>query len=241
MPNNARPPRTASAAQIVRARVQRGGERFWHQSDFEGLPPSAVATALSRMARDGTLERVAKGVYYRPQLTSFGPSIAGASAVAAQTLKTILHPTGLSAANLLGLSIQNPMSPEYAITASGRPSALTSAIVHTRRPEQRAGLSAQDGAILETLRDRARHSDVSPKQTVAQLMRLLAENGRFERLAHAATSEPPRVRAMLGAFGQELGAPNRELQKLRASLNPLSRYDFGKLRTLRHAKEWQAK
>jgi hypothetical protein len=54
-------------------------------------------------------------------------------------------------------------------------------------------------------------------------------------------SEPPRVRAMLGTLGAELGMPDRTLQKLRTSLNPLSRYDFGALRALRHARAWQAK
>jgi hypothetical protein len=31
------------------------------------------------------------------------------------------------------------------------------------------------------------------------------------------------------------------LDRLKGSLNPLSRFDFGNLRSLRHAKGWQAK
>jgi hypothetical protein len=234
-------PTQSSAAQVVRRRVERGGARFWRHSDFEGLPPAAVATALSRLAREGTLQRVAKGVYYRSTPTSFGPSIAGASAVAGQTLRAPVHPAGLSAANLLGLSTQNPMRPEYATPAPGRPTALNAAVVHTGRPAQRAALSVEDGAILETLRDRARFSDLSAEETVARLLRLLAQGDRFERLTRVGMSEPPRVRAMLGALGAELGMPDRTLQKLRGSLNPLSRYDFGALRALRYAKEWHAK
>jgi len=46
---------------------------------------------------------------------------------------------------------------------------------------------------------------------------------------------------MLGALGQQLGAPEHTLSKLHDSLNPLSRYDFGMLSTLDHAREWQAK
>ena len=241
MPRQPSSSAASSSAKVVRRRVERGGARFWRHADFEGLPPSAVATALSRLAREGTLQRVAKGVYYRSAPTSFGPSIAGASAVAAQTLRTPVHPAGLSAANLLGLSTQNPMRPEYATPAPGHPRALNASVVHTRRPAQRAELPAEDVAILETLRDRARFSDLSAEETVARLLRLLAQDDRFERLARAALSEPPRVRAILGALGQELGMPERPLKKLRASLNPLSRYDFGALRTLRHAKEWQAK
>ena len=57
----------------------------------------------------------------------------------------------------------------------------------------------------------------------------------------AAVAEPPRVRAMLGALGQELAMPDPLLNRLRKSLNPLTRFEFGQLRSLEHAREWQAK
>jgi hypothetical protein len=230
-----------SAAKAVRNRVQRGKARFWKHTDFEGLPPSAVATALSRLAREGELQRVGKGVYYRPTPTSLGFSVASASGAAAETLTAPLHPAGLSAANVLGLTTQNPQRPEYATPAAGPPAALRGAVVHTGRPAQRAALSPQDGAILETLRERARSSDLSPEDTARRLLRLLTEKDRYRRLVTAALAEPPRVRAMLGALGQELEMPPVLLDRLKRSLNPLSRFDFGRLRSLRYAKEWQAK
>jgi hypothetical protein len=46
---------------------------------------------------------------------------------------------------------------------------------------------------------------------------------------------------MLGAIGQELQADPILLKPLRASLNPTSRFDFGRLRNLQYAKDWQAK
>ena len=233
--------RKGSAAALVRERVSAGGERYWKHSDFADLPASAVAMALSRLAREGALKRVGKGVYYRPRQTSLGPSMPAASGVASQTLQAALHPAGLNAANVLGLSTQNPGRAEYATPAAGPPSALRGAIVHTGRPPGRAGLSAEEGAILETLRERARYSDLSPQRTVARLRRLLGEEERFTRLVDAALGEPPRVRAMLGALGQELGMSERALAPLRESLNPLSRFDFGRLGSLRFAKQWQAK
>lgn len=230
-----------SAAGTVRARVTAGGERYWKHSDFDDLPPSAVAMALSRLAREGALQRVGKGVYYRPRPTAFGPSMPAASAVAPQTLNSALHPAGLSAANVLGLSTQNTPQGEYATSAPGLPRALRNAIVHTRRPASRADLSTEEGAILETLRDRARNSDLPPEKTIRLLCRLLEGDDRFARLAEAGLQEPPRVRAMLGALGEEIGAPREQLDRLKASLNPLSRFDFGALRSLRFAKQWQAK
>ena len=63
----------------------------------------------------------------------------------------------------------------------------------------------------------------------------------FERLIVIADAKPPRVRAMLGAIGQELSKSRQQLQQLRQNLNPISRFDFGILRNLCYAKEWQAK
>jgi len=232
-------PRTSAAA-TVRDRVKQGGARYWKYPDFGDLPSSAVATTLSRLAREGELTRVGKGVYYRAAPTSFGMSAPGASATTAQLVGAATHPAGLSAANFLGLSTQNPGRPEYATSAPFPPTALRDALVHTSRPPARASLSAEDGAILEILRERARSSDLPPEETAKRLKRLLAEPGRFARLAEAAAAEPPRVRAMLGALGQETGASGERLDALRQSLNPLSRFDFGSLRTLQHAREWQA-
>jgi hypothetical protein len=230
-----------STAAVVRDRVTRGDADYWRHSDFADLPASAVAMTLSRLAREGVLHRVGKGVYYRPHQTSLGPSGPAGTAVAAQTLQVPVHPAGLNAANVLGLSTQNPRRAEYATPAAGPPTSLRGAVVHTRRPAARASLPVEDGAILETLRERARHSDLSPRRTIDRLLRLLSEEDRFGRLAAAALEEPPRVRAILGALGEELGMPESTLAPLRESLNPLSRFNFGALGALRFADRWQAK
>jgi hypothetical protein len=69
---------------------------------------------------------------------------------------------------------------------------------------------------------------------------LLGQSNRFERLLSIMPPEP-RVRAIVGAIGKGLGKPRAVLDRLRASLNPLSRFDFGVLSALKHAKPWQAK
>jgi hypothetical protein len=241
MPKRDRKKPGRSAAQVIRERVSKGGARYWKHSDFHDLPPSAVAKALSRMAQKSELRRVAKGVYYRSVPTSFGPSMPSASSSVAGTITAPVFPAGLSAANALGLSTQNPYRTEYATIAPGPPTALQEFVVHTGRPAERANLSTEEGAILEILRERARSSDLSPEETANRLLRLLTDEERFARVVRAAQGEPPRVRAMLGALGQELEMPPRLLQQLRKSLNPLSRYDFGRLAGLRHAKDWHAK
>ena len=218
-----------------------GGERYWQLGDFSDLGATGVMHALSRLAADGELTRVRKGLYFRPKLTALGASLPSASGAVAETFHAPLHPAGLSAANALGLSPQNPARGEFATPAAAGPGALRDAVVHTRRPHTRHGLSAQDGAFLELLRERARSSDLGPAATVDRLLSLVHRPADFHRLATAAMAEPPRVRAMLGALGQQAGAPMADLDRLRASLNPISRFDFGLLSALEHAREWQAK
>ena len=54
-------------------------------------------------------------------------------------------------------------------------------------------------------------------------------------------SEPPRVRAILGALGEMMKRDRKTLERLRRSLNPLSKFDFGIFTSMPNAKAWQAK
>lgn len=151
------------------------------------------------------------------------------------------RPTGLTAANVLGLSNQTSPVASYAVPAANRPTRLEGVRVIARRPELPRRLGPNAAAILELLRDRGRWAELSPQETVARMLELLREEGRYEQLARAAEKEPPRVRAMLGALGETIGAPATVVERLRKSLNPLSRFEFGVFRLLPNAKAWQAK
>lgn len=233
--------RDGSVSAAVAVRVAAGGERFWKLSDFADLPAGAAVRALSRLTADGELRRVQRGVYWHGRATVLGPSIPAASGVMAATARSVLHPAGLAAANQLGLTTQNPMRPELSTPGVAAPKSAAGMTVHTRRPAGRAALGTQDAAVLEVLRDRGVTSDLSPTETVGRLSRLIGNPERYLRLASAAASEPPRVRAMLGALGEDAGAPADAVRELRASLNPLSRFDFGVFGVLPNAGQWQAK
>ena len=230
-----------STAKRVRRRIEHGGERFWRIRDFPGLPPAAVARTLSRLTDEGVLERPRRGLYYRPRSTRFGQSRPSPSAIANATLSAEVQPAGLTAANVLGLTTQNVATAQLVTSANNAPPWPQPAQIRARRPQARQKLSHREAALLEVLRDRGRTSDLDFRATRRRLFAELEDPEAFGRIARAAVHEPPRVRAILGALGQELGADQRLLQQLRRSLNPLSKFDFGRLRPLRHAAEWQAK
>ena len=152
-------------------------------------------------------------------------------------------PAGLAAANLLGFTTQNPKHGELATNAPSLPRKLIglNAVVHLRRPAAWSGLSEENAAILDFLRQGGKTSELTPDATIEKLILLLSEKNRFAHLLKIVDTEPPRVRAMLGALGEHLGKPQKLLKKLRATLNPLSRFDFGMLSGLRYASNWQAK
>ena len=231
-------------ASVVRRRIEHSGERLWRFEDFDGLPFTAVAQAFSRLTRGGQLERLSKGIYYRARQTRFGKSRPSPAAVRRLAARHKSYfPSGIMAANVLGFTTQNPRRGEVATSKLSLPRKLLGAdtIIHTRRPEAWSRLSQTDAALLDFLRHGGRGSELSPEATIRRLIKLVSESDRFRRLLSVADTEPPRVRAMLGALGEQLGVGQRWLHRLRASLNPLSRFDFGRLTGLRHARAWQAK
>lgn len=227
----------------VRKKIKSQEGKYWRESDFDKYSAVVVTRTLSRLAEDGELERVSKGIYYRPRTTKFGRSRPSASEIKELPITQVLHPAGITAANLLGFTTQNSIHGEFATSANSVPIKIIGkpARLHTRRPTTWDSLSSIDAALLDFLRSHGRFSELSPEETKKRLLAHIKEGDRFERLLAVAHAEPPRVRAMLGAIGQELRKSQKVLKVLRDSLNPLSTYDFGILSNLKYAKEWQAK
>lgn len=235
---------STSTAESVRKQIDTGGERIWRLADFEDMPFTAVAKILSRLCRQGIIQRLGKGLYYRSQQTAFGPSIPSSNHIHNLGIKRKgVFPAGIAAANLLGFTTQNAAKPEIATYRLSLPRLMVGkkTIIHTKRPESWKELSKKDGALLDFLRQGGKTSELPPDETVLKLLKHFREKGQFKRLAQIAESEPPRVRAILGAIGQELRYQKKLITPLKDSLNSLSKFDFGNLIALKYAKEWQAK
>ena len=236
--------KTRKTASFIRQQIERGGERLWRHDDFRDQPFPAVAQTLSRLTRSGKLQRLSKGIYYRSRSTAFGPSHPNPTAIQklAERNSTI-YPSGVAAANLLGFTTQTPKRSEVATSSLSLPRKLIGAEtrVHARRPEAWKNLSEREAALLDFLRNGGRTSELSPEKTIQKTSALLKTDRQLERLLKVADSEPPRVRALLGALAEELGQHPGAQTRLRGSLNPLSRFNFGYFASLKHARKWQAK
>jgi hypothetical protein len=97
------------------------------------------------------------------------------------------------------------------------------------------------GALPEVPRERACTSDLSSQKTIVRVSELARRLGEFERLAAATQTEPPRVSRDARCSGPAGGTPVDALGGLKASVNPISRFDLGMLAAPEHARDWQAK
>jgi predicted transcriptional regulator of viral defense system len=91
----------------------------------------------NRLTREGTLERLSNGVYYRARQTAFGKSLPSPTALQelASRRKTV-YPAGIAAANLLGFTTQTARRSEVSTNALSLPRKLigSETVVHTIDP-----------------------------------------------------------------------------------------------------------
>lgn len=92
-------------------------------NDFAEFDNEYVSKLLSTMKGFGVLERLAKGIYYKPIVTNYGnvyPSAEKIVKLIAEHENAEILPTGEYALNALGLSTQVPMKAIYLTTGSPR-------------------------------------------------------------------------------------------------------------------------
>jgi hypothetical protein len=227
-----------SIAHAVRKKIWKAGEdRLWTLTDFPGTNRTALAAALSRMVKSGDLMRIRRGIYYRPKKTVFGSSkpdpVAFADAVLRARGQRPLA-IGVGAYNRLGLTTQMSGTISRATGRRVRHGAVPGIPMDASlRPlDAQKGIKSDERAALDALRDIERIPDADPPDVLRRLGTLIRKDQLdYVRLARYAQSEPPRVRALLGALGEELRhanigrrVPLNAITDLRDTLNPLTRF-----------------
>lgn len=240
-----------SVANKVYSRLIEGEkDRLWSHADFRDLNAMAVAAALSRMARKGLLTRIRKGIYYKPKNTAFGSTRPTPESVTDAILKgrrAHVIPSGSSQYNRLGFTTQV----SGAITrtsdrlihvkgAGGIPLRITTRPLHFQK-----GIYPDERTVLDALRDLSHIPDTTPERVMIRIKDIIGSGKlKFGRLAKFGLEEPPRVRALLGALGEDLrneGMPisSSDLERLKKSLNFLSTYRIpGLSKCMPHAVAW---
>jgi hypothetical protein len=199
-----------SVSAEVRRRVVASADQFWRPDDFDGSP-GAVTQALSRLAADGELRRVRRGLYWRGTSTRLGMAPPPSDRLAGEVVGGPgIGPAKWSAALLLGLSTQVARHDIIAVPgrAPRNPGAIriVSRAGSTKRREER--LSPAEVALLEVLREWDVLVELPTSEAVDRIAEL-ASNGRLrlDQIARASATEPPRVRERLRRLLRAIDRP----------------------------------
>lgn len=173
-------------SQILATIRKRGNGSVLVPADFLDLGSrEAVDIALHRLARRGTIRRLARGVYdfpkEHPVLGPLQPSAEAVAKALAGRDRTRLQPAGACAANALGLSEQVPAKTVFLTDGPSRTVKIGPMTIQLRRTTAKnmAAAGRLSGLLIQALRE------------------LGKENMTPERCAHLKRTLPPEKRQEL--------------------------------------------
>jgi hypothetical protein len=146
----------------------------------------AVDLALHRLARKGTIRRLARGVYgfpkEHPVLGLLAPSADAVARALAGRDRTRLQPSGAYAANLLGLSEQVPAKAVFLTDGPSRMVKIGPTTIQLRRttPRNMEAAGRLSGLLMQALRELG-EEHITPERR-AHLKRTLPPDKRRELL-----------------------------------------------------------
>ena len=154
---------------------------------------SAVESAFSRMAADGDILRIRKGLYWKGTATTLGMSPPSVEEVALKLGGPGSGPAGVAAAHWLGLTSQVPST--YLAAVPVRAPGPWPGVRFTQRPIDRLlhALSPSEVAVLEVLRAGPAVIEAAWEELPEVIARLAASGEvRLDVLDEAAATEPHR-------------------------------------------------
>ncbi|QCR25250.1 hypothetical protein C1N53_22275 (plasmid) [Pontibacter sp. SGAir0037] len=225
-----------SIMQKVRERIEQAqpGQLLTY-ADFQVSDSQleALAAALSRLVRQGVINRLAKGRYYKPKETLFG-KVKPSEKEIIKSLSTSKgkvkgYESGLGLYNQLGLTTQVPREVTLVTRKQRRVTSVgKTKIRYVQSPTSFKESDIDKLQILDALRGYKKIPDRNNKKTILILLeyiRKLTERDT-SRLIELALDYNPATRALLGALLEQLGYA-KEADRLKQSLNPLTKYKLG--------------
>lgn len=234
--------------------------KLFRYSDFNVSPAkfAALAATLSRLARRGEIARLRKGQYYKPKTSVFGilkPSKAEIiNNLVYENDKLIGYESGLSVYNKLGLTTQVPNEVRIVTNKARLPLKIANVRVRFRRKNMQFKESdIKLLQLLDTLREIKYIPDTNIDESIEIIKNIIRRltDREIQKLLRLSMKYNPAARALLGAVISDikLAAVNtyagvryrsrliNQLQKLKGSLNPLSKYSIGVSETALSTKE----
>jgi hypothetical protein len=211
-------------AQILAAVHAEGQGTVFAPADFLGMGSrTAVDVALHRLVEQGSIRRLARGVYDLPrEHPTLGPLLPSPEAVAkamAGRDRTRIQPAGAYAANALGLTEQVPANVVFLTDGPTRTIRIGATTIQLRRttPKNMETAGRLSGMVIQAFRELGR-DHVTPER-IAHLERTIPAAKRrelLEDLKLAPVWMHPHFRRLAGAPKHEPGIrePNPDHHRL---------------------------
>lgn len=209
-------------------------------------PRTAVLRALSRLSKDGLIERVKKGVYSKVKETRFGRVQSTPLEILSKEVTEDENKCfgGLFLFNNLGLTTQVPSVIEILNNKSSYVAGLGETTVRYVRIRPLINKKTKRFVrILEVIKESKKIPDSNIEKTLSWILKEIQKMSESELkgLTKLSFDYPPRVRAILGSILQEY-KKTRLVDKLENTLNKNSSYKVGRIAyLLKNAKAWRLK
>lgn len=207
--------KSRSLPEIVRGRIRaRKPGSVVSPADFLSLGTrAAVDQVLSRLAKDGTLRRIRRGVYYYPRVNeqlgiTLSPDPDAIAKALARGQKTEIQVAGAQAANLLGLSEQVPARVVYLTDGATGKVQVDNQTIELRHASPRSMRTA--GRISGTVIQALRH--LGKKNVTPEIVQRLSANLSKEEkgvLRRDLLLAPEWMRAVLSSVIEESKAKSK--------------------------------
>lgn len=205
----------------------------------------AAIKALNRMVASGKIVKLAKGKYYKPEITPFGDLLPDQKQVVKDLLedngKILGYLTGYSIYNQLGLTTQvsntiqigrNQIRPNF------KRERYTISFIKQRNTITKENIPLLQ--ILDAVKYIKKIPDASLESSCKRFLVILRDLSASDKstLVRLALKYPPVTRALSGAILEQLQQIN-SIQPLIKSLNPITKYKLkGVSKVLSTAKKW---
>ena len=237
-----------SVSQKVEIQLQKipEGTIFNYQElSIEPNEYTAASKKIERLISNGIIKRASKGMFYKPKQTVFGTLQPKEDEFLKQYLfkngQRVAYETGLSLYNKMGLTTQVPVNIE--IASKSRRSTIFIGNISIKPAKSYVDVTNENYeflGILDAIKDFKNIPDMDKASVIKILTNKLGEIDviKLKELIQCSLNYQPRVRALLGAI-LENSKNDLELNLLKKSLNPLTKYKFSiKENILPNAAKW---
>lgn len=192
----------------------------------------AAIKALVRLEAKGVIKRLAKGLYYKAKQSIFGEIGPREEELLRPYLfdgnKRIAYVTGIFLYNRFGLTTQVP----FIIKVASREKRVFANIgtIRVKPVKSYVDVTTDNYGLLEildVLKDFKKIPDMDKRMGIKIILNLLKGVSDKKKLIKIALKYPARVRAFLGALLSLIYDEEKDIQKLKDSLNLVTVYSLG--------------